>query len=437
MIKIFFLWLSTMAPCFVWADASALAYENLRKNCIENSSGWACHAPNPLQQMIKQSCEQRRAEYHCEDQQQRSSPENKKKFFSCQDADEICDSIASGTSSRLYSCGESIGGVLVNAAKQMALLPLKLFRIAVDAPNQPRMFEKCYENLNAKKAYLGTFRPDGLTDETLSRMDCSDLQQYAQMRQEVILSKLEDRRQQEATRRHRNTLSNAELKLTDAEIQALQFDPGHRRHFKPLTNPCYSIAENVKASCALLSEIYLSAAGATMLSGNLTRIFREPADELTPAIVENPKGPIFPSPEHIGTRLIFKTKKDFPPVEKGFVRIYRSTGKPKVTQLSPRQRDLAAKNPDHQAPRGDESFLSDSEGHDHAFGENNPDGISVTTDFDTAMNVPSPTVLVYDIPKDVFNQLPRGEPLLGERVFKDSIPDEYVKGVFVKPVLEH
>ncbi len=57
-----------------------------------------------------------------------------------------------------------------------------------------------------------------------------------------------------------------------------------------------------------------------------------------------------------------------------------------------------------------------------------PDGVSVTTDPRIAEMYGSHTI-IYEIPNSVYNHLPTGDPTLGEKVFKNNIPDKYRIGV--------
>jgi len=83
-----------------------------------------------------------------------------------------------------------------------------------------------------------------------------------------------------------------------------------------------------------------------------------------------------------------------------------------------------------EVPSGEQHFLSPTEAREHAFHGRgfHPDGISVTTDPEVAMLYGSHTV-IYDVPRWVFDRLPAGDPTLGERVFKFSLPEAYRIGV--------
>ena len=81
-------------------------------------------------------------------------------------------------------------------------------------------------------------------------------------------------------------------------------------------------------------------------------------------------------------------------------------------------------------PSGAQHFLSPAEAREHAFHGRgfHPDGVSVTTNPAVARLYGSHTI-IYDAPREVFDSLPVGDPTLGERVFKFSIPEVYRVGV--------
>ncbi len=82
-----------------------------------------------------------------------------------------------------------------------------------------------------------------------------------------------------------------------------------------------------------------------------------------------------------------------------------------------------------EIPSGEQHLLSSTEAREHAFHGRgfHPDGISVTTDPEVAALYGSYPI-IYDIPHRVFSRLPIGDPTLGERVFKYSIPEAYRVG---------
>lgn len=88
------------------------------------------------------------------------------------------------------------------------------------------------------------------------------------------------------------------------------------------------------------------------------------------------------------------------------------------------------KQPIEEIPSGDLDFLLPAEAREHAFHGRgfHPDGVSVTTDPEVAILYGSHTV-IYDVPRWLFDRLPVGDPTLGERVFKHSIPEVYRVGV--------
>ena len=110
----------------------------------------------------------------------------------------------------------------------------------------------------------------------------------------------------------------------------------------------------------------------------------------------------------------------------GYKRLYRGTQRPDIPQVSNSMRD----RPLSEVPPGDTVFMSNSEAREHAISvaAHHPDGVSVSTNKDSASGY-SPYVVVYDVPKAIFEQLPHGDATLGERVFKYSIPEKYRAGV--------
>ena len=111
------------------------------------------------------------------------------------------------------------------------------------------------------------------------------------------------------------------------------------------------------------------------------------------------------------------------------IRVYRGTSHPDVPQVSRSMRTKLME----EVLSGEQHFLSSTEAREHAFHGRgfHPDGVSVTAEAEVAALYGSHTV-IYDIPRRVFDRLPVGDPTLGERVFKFSIPEAYRVGV-MKP----
>ena len=117
---------------------------------------------------------------------------------------------------------------------------------------------------------------------------------------------------------------------------------------------------------------------------------------------------------------------ELPGLRPGFRRVYRGTGHPEVPQVS-----RAHRSDPTAAPSGASEFLSDCEAYLHAHGHvggrvGHPDGLSVSEKFASAKGYKQDgAVVVYDVPVEVFEQLPRGDHGLYELVFKHSIPEEF------------
>lgn len=107
--------------------------------------------------------------------------------------------------------------------------------------------------------------------------------------------------------------------------------------------------------------------------------------------------------------------------DEGFIRVYRGNNFD-GPQVSKRYREGGAA----AAPSGADHFLDLNEGIQHAKAGagGTLDGLSVSTDVSRAVKF-GQFLIVYDIPHDVFERLPIGDPSLAEKVFKHSIPEHY------------
>lgn len=115
---LFFISISFLLPKLSrGADPSVIEYETLKSNCVETARSYSCEMQSPLVRLVVNACEQRKAGFHCEALEKTAAPDTKSKFITCKDPNSICEDIASGTKSRIYSCGKSGFGVLVDAAK--------------------------------------------------------------------------------------------------------------------------------------------------------------------------------------------------------------------------------------------------------------------------------------------------------------------------------
>ncbi len=113
-------------------------------------------------------------------------------------------------------------------------------------------------------------------------------------------------------------------------------------------------------------------------------------------------------------------------VKKDHVRIYRGSKHPKEIQVSNALRG----KPADQIPSGEFEFLTQKQALDHINHAQgfHPDGVSVSTKLEAA-SIYAKAVVVYDIPLTLLRKLPDGDPYLGEKVFKHSVPDHFRVGV--------
>jgi hypothetical protein len=85
--------------------------------------------------------------------------------------------------------------------------------------------------------------------------------------------------------------------------------------------------------------------------------------------------------------------------------------------------------PAAEVPSGAEHFLTNEEAQLHkAAGAGHEDAVSVSDRIDKASTYGTHTI-EYEVPLSVYEQLPVGEGILAEKVFKYSIPESYRKGV--------
>jgi len=110
------------------------------------------------------------------------------------------------------------------------------------------------------------------------------------------------------------------------------------------------------------------------------------------------------------------------------IKVHRGTSTPEPTQVGRKYRNDPSK-----APSGDKTFLDSSDAELHK-GAGHPEGVSVSTSQKIADKSYGTHTIDYEIPKKkVYNRLPDGDPVLGEKVFKGSIPDKYRIGTRKTP----
>lgn len=128
---------------------------------------------------------------------------------------------------------------------------------------------------------------------------------------------------------------------------------------------------------------------------------------------------------------LFTSADDLPKTKSGTRRIYRGTQNPEQPQVGAKYRD----DPSAAPPPGRRLSAAEAEQH-VAFVEPDPRAVSATTDLPTALRYPTPAhgeVVVYDVPITFLEDfVVEGDPLLGELLFPDQIPDTFRIGRLVK-----
>lgn len=119
---------------------------------------------------------------------------------------------------------------------------------------------------------------------------------------------------------------------------------------------------------------------------------------------------------------------NIPPVVLGYVRMYKGTSHPDTPSISVSQIGKSIE----EIPSGEEFFLSEIEAFYHAEGIHvYEDGVSVSLSPYVALPYGS-HVKIYDIPKPIFDRLPKGQSTLAEYVFKYIVPNRFLVSVMPK-----
>ncbi|MCA9665745.1 MAG: hypothetical protein KC503_09165 [Myxococcales bacterium] len=156
---------------------------------------------------------------------------------------------------------------------------------------------------------------------------------------------------------------------------------------------------------------------------------RQLSSGLTPALPARTQA--VSDPAYLAALLAASQHHHLPPPAFGTVRVYRRTSTPHATQMSIRQRERRQLDPTATIPSGEHDFIGLFEARRHV-GTEHKDAVSATTSAKIARDkhlLFGSHVIVYDVPKTLFERLPKGDPLLGEVIFKHSIPDKFAVGV--------
>ena len=242
-----------LASLFSFGISAANADEISYSDCLSQTNKSCVGLPGTkLTDMLMVSCVAKRTALNCDKIEAASSQEERANFASCYDPEVLCEQFGP-KKNPAYSCGEGSLQVVIDSAIGLVSLPLTLLKAPITIPEG---INDCYEDTHQKIRYLGGLRPPDMTIESLRQMGCHDIQNFAQLKVDIILKKLEDRRQQEILLHHNEDLTYADMQITPGEAQAINFNLAHAGLFKKVQ--CYRPEEAAKTICASFTKVGLS-----------------------------------------------------------------------------------------------------------------------------------------------------------------------------------
>lgn len=245
-----------------------------------------------LYDTLKATCEARRQALHCDQLLAHASAEEKPQFFACDDPNDLCEQITTSTKSKIFSCGMGIvHGVILDPFFGIIHLGSAAWEVVRGrGPAEfPTLISSCPDTLDSKKVTLGDLRPKDMTDETLSKMSCTDVRKFGETKAEVVLRKLEQRRQSEMAKSGRENLNVYDMSLSEREKAALNFDQsqtgaaGKARCFRPIEAAQLVCQESASSATAAAAMIGLPLAGAKLASKLKPAISKKAAEAAAPA----------------------------------------------------------------------------------------------------------------------------------------------------------
>jgi hypothetical protein len=240
--------------------------------CLDNFS--QCTSTRAISNIdiYRITCESRRKELKCDQMKEIDLPEMKNNYFTCDSAEDVCEQANPERKSMLYSCGEGVGGFIVDSVLGLILLPKTIWELAKNMKELPAGYTSCSSDFNEKLVLLGALRPPQMTNETIERLSCGEIREFVQSKAQTILSKLETRRLKEATLKGKENISFSDLKLSDQEIQALNYD---LKHSGPMRKArCYRPDFAANLACKTLTSgaaTVLGAAGTAHFIRSLSK----------------------------------------------------------------------------------------------------------------------------------------------------------------------
>lgn len=237
-----------------------------RDQCIKLFPNCSMKPPSVDVHALQIQCEANRTLYRCDEMKKKAKPEDQNKFFTCDDpfaSGDLCDQQAKDSTALVITCGGAGVQVVVDAAMGIIHLPGMLWKQINLNFSSLKAFKSCSEDMNAKLVLLGPLRPKAMTDATISRLSCQEVKKFARQKAEIILERLEKRRQKLATEIANDNVKIYDLDLTDDEKQALNYSAKNAGKLE--IAKCFRSDEAAKLICKEFTSKSLS--GAASISG--------------------------------------------------------------------------------------------------------------------------------------------------------------------------
>ncbi len=249
-----------MRACFlistfcIFLSFSARALE--RQECLNEFAKCPISTPSKTVDIFKTVCESRRTELNCDQLERLASKVDQQKFFSCANPEDVCEQMTRQESAVLKPCYEGSKNFFIDTYEGIIGLPEALVKIFQRHPPSAKALQACSENLKDKIAFLGALRPKKMLDVAIKRMSCGEIRAFAQTKTDLILSQLQDRRLQEATLTGNDNLSIADMKLSQAEEQALLYDLKNSGKLRQAR--CFRVKEEIQTVCENMIKTVVS-----------------------------------------------------------------------------------------------------------------------------------------------------------------------------------
>jgi hypothetical protein len=209
--------------------------------------------------LLKIACRARAGAKNCETLKHNSSPQERPLFLDCENPYDLCEFAVSQRSTSLFSCGAGAGGVLIDSVLGLVLLPHSIFDEIKSIRSLAEAFDSCQNDVESKIRTLGVFRPSDMTEDSIRRMSCDDVQTFKARKVEILLERVESRRQRKMAISGTENVDVFDLPLTEQEAYALNFAKSRTGLMGRAS--CFRPEESVKVLCSQLTKGIVSTTG--------------------------------------------------------------------------------------------------------------------------------------------------------------------------------